>query len=80
MKNNPAYKLQINGHTDNKGSAQFNKTLSQKRSIAVKKYLVAHGVAGSRLKTAGYGGERPITTNETEEGRLKNRRVEFIIE
>ncbi len=80
MKNNPAYKLQINGHTDNKGSAQFNKTLSQKRSIAVKKYLVAHGVAGSRLKTAGYGGERPITTNDTEEGRLKNRRVEFIIE
>ncbi len=80
MKNNPTYKLQINGHTDNKGSAQFNKTLSQKRSIAVKKYLVAHGVATGRLKTAGYGGERPITTNDTEEGRLKNRRVEFIIE
>jgi|GEM_PF-4680252 len=80
MKDNPTYKLQINGHTDNHGSAAFNKTLSQKRSAAVKKYLVAHGVAGGRLKTAGYGGERPIATNDTEEGRLKNRRVEFIIE
>lgn len=80
MKDNPTYKLQINGHTDNKGNAPFNKTLSQNRSKAVKKYLVSHGIDASRMKTAGYGGERPIATNDTEEGRLKNRRVEFIIE
>jgi outer membrane protein OmpA-like peptidoglycan-associated protein len=80
MKDHPTYKLQINGHTDNKGSATFNKTLSQKRAIAVKKYLTDHGIAGSRLKTAGYGGERPIADNNTDEGKLKNRRVEFIIE
>jgi outer membrane protein OmpA-like peptidoglycan-associated protein len=80
LKDNPGYKLQINGHTDSKGSATFNKTLSQKRAIAVKKYLTTHGIAGSRLKTAGYGGERPIADNETDAGKLKNRRVEFIIE
>jgi outer membrane protein OmpA-like peptidoglycan-associated protein len=80
MKNNPTYKLQINGHTDNKGSATFNKTLSQKRANAVKKYLTDRGVASSRLKAAGYGGEQPIADNNTDEGKLKNRRVEFIIE
>ncbi len=79
MKDNPSYKLQINGYTDNRGKPEANRSLSEKRAIAVMKYLVNHGIDQSRLKAAGFGQEKPISTNDTEEGRKQNRRVELIV-
>jgi outer membrane protein OmpA-like peptidoglycan-associated protein len=75
----PSLKIEISGHTDNKGSAEYNKELSENRSKAVVDYLVSKGIAASRLKYAGYAFERPIASNETEEGRQLNRRTEFEI-
>jgi OmpA-OmpF porin, OOP family len=72
-------KLSVEGHTDNRGSSKYNKTLSQKRANSVMKYLVDNGISASRLVAKGYGFERPIATNDTEEGRAENRRVEFNI-
>ena len=77
MKDNPTYKLTINGYTDNRGKPEANKILSNKRAIAVLKYLENHGIDGSRLKANGYGQESPVADNNTEEGRMKNRRVEL---
>lgn len=73
----PTLRVEIAGHTDSLGPQAINLTLSEKRSIAVKSYLVAHGVAAERLRAEGYGEFNPIATNETEEGRARNRRVEF---
>ncbi len=79
MKNHPDYKLTIDGYTDNTGESVYNHELSLKRANAVKARLIEDGIAGSRVTTHGYGEERPIATNETEEGRAKNRRVEFLV-
>lgn len=73
-------KLRIEGHTDNKGNAAMNKKLSADRAAQVKEWLVKHGIKADRLTTAGFGLEKPKDTNETEEGRRNNRRVEFHIE
>lgn len=70
-------KLSIEGHTDTTGEPAANQPLSEERALAVKKYLEEHGVEASRLETKGFGSSQPIDTNETEEGRAKNRRVEF---
>src|SRR5690625_4036643 len=71
-------KIRVEGHTDNVGRAAYNKDLSNRRAHSVMKYLVEKGgVSPARLIAAGYGLERPIDTNETEEGRQSNRRVEF---
>lgn len=67
----------IEGHTDNTGTAEHNKTLSQERADAVKKYLVDKGVDPIRLTSVGYGQERPIADNNTTAGKAKNRRVYF---
>jgi OOP family OmpA-OmpF porin len=72
-------RISIEGHTDNVGSTTYNKTLSQKRAASVLSWLVAHGIDPSRLSSAGFGLELPLTENETEEGRRQNRRVEFHI-
>ena len=69
--------LEITGHTDAEGSAQINKNLSLLRAQSVKDYLVSKGIAASRLKVQGLGAEEPIASNETAEGRFKNRRIEF---
>jgi outer membrane protein OmpA-like peptidoglycan-associated protein len=71
--------LEINGHTDNQGTEEYNKTLSENRSKAVKKYLTDKGILETRITTAGFGFSKPIASNDTEDGRAKNRRVEFII-
>jgi outer membrane protein OmpA-like peptidoglycan-associated protein len=73
----PEWKLQIAGHTDNKGDAKKNMTLSKNRAEAVKKYLASKGVDAARLKPEWYGQTKPIATNVTPEGRQKNRRVEM---
>ncbi|MBN1625166.1 MAG: OmpA family protein, partial [Deltaproteobacteria bacterium] len=65
------------GHTDNKGSAAYNKTLSQKRANTVKDYIISKGIGKDRLSAVGYGLERPAASNDTEEGRAENRRVEL---
>jgi len=79
MKNHPDYKLTVDGYTDNTGESAYNHELSLKRANAVKARLIEDGIAGSRITTHGYGEERPVATNETAEGRAKNRRVEFLV-
>ncbi len=79
LNENPSLKVEIEGHTDNVGSEQYNNNLSQKRADAVKNYLVEKGIAESRLKSRGYGFTKPIADNSTEEGRAKNRRTQIRI-
>ena len=71
-------KLEVAGHTDNQGEAKANKKLSQDRAKAVVAALTAKGVAAARLTTAGYGQDKPVADNRSEEGRAKNRRVELV--
>ena len=79
LRRHPDWKLAIGGHTDNIASDAYNLQLSQGRAAAVKNALVSgNGVAGSRLTTAGFGESRPVDTNDTLEGRARNRRVELV--
>ena len=77
LDNNPEGNLIIEGHTSSDGETEANLKLSQKRAAAVKVFLVNLGANPERLRTEGYGEERPITDNETSEGRALNRRVQF---
>ena len=80
MKDNPDItKIEVQGHTDNKGPAWHNKALSGRRAKAVVDALVKRGVERSRLTSIGHGEEKPIASNDTEEGRQTNRRVQFKI-
>ncbi|MDB4982067.1 MAG: putative internalin [Myxococcales bacterium] len=72
-------KLRIEGHTDTRGKPRANKKLSQRRAASVMKWLIKYGIGKKRLTSAGYGQERPIATNQTDEGRTENRRVELHI-
>ena len=74
----PEVKLEVQGHTDNVGSASKNKKLSAKRAESVVAYLVTKGIAKDRLKAFGYGPEKPVGDNKTEDGRAQNRRVELL--
>lgn len=75
----PAKKIRIGGHTDPRGEQQRNEALSQRRAQAVINYLVKKGVPAKRLTAAGFGSTKPVTSNATEAGRQRNRRVEFSI-
>jgi outer membrane protein OmpA-like peptidoglycan-associated protein len=75
---NPKIRIEIQGHTDNKGSAFYNKSLSDRRATSVRKYLTSKGIDASRLTSKGYGMERPIVPNTSEQNRALNRRVQFI--
>jgi len=75
---NPNIKLEVQGHTDNKGASAYNKDLSNRRAHSVMKYLIAHGVTVERLTAVGYGMERPIVDNNSEQNRALNRRVQFV--
>ncbi len=75
VKENNGYTLLLTGHTDNVGSAAYNKVLSERRAEAVKAYLKREGVPGDKIQTQGFGLKYPISTNDTEEGRFENRRV-----
>lgn len=77
LNENPAYNLNIDGHTDAVGDDARNLDLSQRRADAVKKYLVDNGINASRLTAEGYGEAMPVADNKTSAGRAKNRRVEF---
>jgi outer membrane protein OmpA-like peptidoglycan-associated protein len=69
--------IEVAGHTDNKGSDDYNMKLSEQRAEAVRNYLISKGVAAERLSAKGYGETKPVADNNTEEGRFKNRRVEL---
>jgi OmpA-OmpF porin, OOP family len=77
LKKNPDLNVEIDGHTDNTGTAAYNMTLSVKRAEAIKDHLVTRGIDPSRLTTKGFGFTKPAASNKTKEGRAKNRRVEF---
>ncbi len=76
LKKNPTVKIEISGHTDNKGDKKYNLTLSQKRAESVVNYLVQKGIAAARLVAKGFGDTMPIAPNDTEESKAKNRRTE----
>jgi K(+)-stimulated pyrophosphate-energized sodium pump len=72
----PKVNIKIGGYTDNTGKANANKKLSNSRAIAVKKAIVAKGVKADRMDAEGYGSDHPVASNDTEEGRQQNRRID----
>lgn len=79
LEHNPTVEIEIGGHTDSKGSDEYNNNLSQGRSQAVVDYIAKQGIDVSRLTAKGYGESVPIDTNDTPEGQANNRRVEFTV-
>lgn len=75
----PDTDIEIQGHTDSKGSEAYNKTLSEQRAVAVSNYLISKNINKNRLKVVGYGETLPKYLNDTEDGRAQNRRVEFLV-
>lgn len=78
LKVNPSLKVSIEGHTDNTGSAASNKVLSEARATAVMKAVIDAGIETTRLSAKGWGQEKPLADNSSEQGRSKNRRVEIV--
>jgi len=79
LKTSPKVEIELSGHTDDRGSDNYNLTLSQNRAKAVVDYFISKGIASARLIAKGYGETKPVATNETDEGRQLNRRVQFEI-
>jgi OOP family OmpA-OmpF porin len=79
LQSSPQTKIEIGGHTDNTGDPSYNLDLSRRRATAVRQYLMSRGVEEKGLTAVGYGQEKPIADNNTPQGRLKNRRIEFKI-
>ena len=77
LEDNPQTRVEISGHTDNSGSAVYNQQLSLKRAQSVYNFLIGNGLSAKRLSTKGYGSDHPIADNNSEDGRQKNRRIEF---
>jgi len=75
----PTANIEVAGHTDSDGEAAGNKVLSEKRAQAVADYLVKAGLPTDRLKAVGYGSQQPVAANDTDEGKAKNRRIEFLV-
>jgi outer membrane protein OmpA-like peptidoglycan-associated protein len=80
LRDNPDVQVKIVGHTDNIGSKKYNDWISLRRANRVKSWLVSRGISATRISTAGVGFSEPIATNNTPEGRAKNRRIEFHVE
>jgi OmpA-OmpF porin, OOP family len=81
MQEFPDKNITIEGHTDSFGTNEYNQKLSEERAKSVRQYLIdKFGINGSRLTAVGYGEEKPIASNDTPEGRQKNRRVEAVLE
>ncbi|MEO6869139.1 MAG: OmpA family protein [Ginsengibacter sp.] len=75
----PNTNIEVQGHTDSRGTEEYNMGLSERRASAVANYLIANGIASSRITTKGFGESAPAYTNATPEGMAQNRRVEFLI-
>ncbi len=76
---NPGIKIELHGHTDNVGDRPMNQRLSEDRSASVRQYLIDNGIKGDRIRTRGFGPDKPLTDNNSEAARQKNRRVELTI-
>jgi outer membrane protein OmpA-like peptidoglycan-associated protein len=79
LKEYPDTNIEVQGHTDSKGSDNYNQRLSERRANSVSSYLRNKGVSPSRLTTKGYGENAPIASNDSDDGRSQNRRVTFLI-
>ncbi|MDF2380269.1 OmpA family protein [Nostoc ellipsosporum NOK] len=79
LKKYPDTDVEIQGHTDNRGTEKYNQALSERRASTVSNYISANGIPLERLSTIGYGLTKPKYSNDTEQGRAQNRRVEFLI-
>ena len=79
LSENPAIEIEMSAHTDSKGSDDYNFKLSDNRAKSVKEYILSKGIAASRITSQGYGETKPVATNDTDDGRQLNRRVEFKI-
>ncbi|MES1214961.1 MAG: OmpA family protein [Bacteroidota bacterium] len=79
LNENPAIEIEMSAHTDSRGSDEYNFKLSDNRARSVMEYIIAHGISASRITSHGYGETVPVATNDTDEGRQLNRRVEFKI-
>jgi outer membrane protein OmpA-like peptidoglycan-associated protein len=77
LNDHPTMRVELRGHTDNQGTVERNRILSEARAKAVAEYLVAHGIDRNRLTWRGFGKSLPTDTNSTPEGRQNNRRVEY---
>ncbi|NQZ57591.1 MAG: OmpA family protein [Lentisphaeraceae bacterium] len=77
LNSNPSYYLTVNGHSDERGSEEYNRALSEKRALAVKSELTAQGIPEGRINTVGYGEETPAATGNNADAYAKNRRAEF---
>lgn len=80
LQENPQVKVEISGHTDATGNASYNQQLSEKRARSVYTFLLSKGIDRNRLSSKGFGSSKPITSNDTEEGRQQNRRIEFAVQ
>ena len=80
LKKNNSASIYINGFASSEGALQVNQQISQARAEAFKRYLVSKGIPGDRINTTGKGIDHPIASNETEEGRIRNRRIEIVIQ
>ena len=80
LEKNPTIRIQIQGHTDDEGDEKYNKTLSENRATAVREYILEKGIEENRLESIGLGLSNPVATNQSEEGRQANRRVEFVVQ
>jgi len=79
LSENPAIEIEMSAHTDSKGSDDYNFKLSDNRAKSVREYIISKGIAESRIISKGYGETQPVATNDTDDGRQLNRRVEFKI-
>ena len=79
LKKYPDTDIEIQGHTDNKGTGSYNQDLSERRAASVAAYLRSHGVPSNRMTTKGFGETAPKYSNDTENGQAQNRRVEFLV-
>ena len=73
----PTARFEISGHTDSSGSESYNQNLSLRRAKSIVAYMAGKGIAGERMKSAGYGESRPIVANDSDENKARNRRIEF---
>jgi len=80
LNKNPSIRIQIQGHTDDEGNENYNKSLSELRANSVKEYILDQGIDPTRLESMGFGLSKPVATNQSEEGRQANRRVEFVVQ